>query len=40
MHDMITENAGLGEIQMLPDQNRSSETGEGRIQREETAGWN
>jgi hypothetical protein len=37
MHDMITENAGLGEIQMLPDKNLFEKTGEGRIRREEMA---
>jgi hypothetical protein len=40
MHDMITENASLGEIQMLPDQSLSGETGEGRIRTEEMASWN
>jgi hypothetical protein len=32
---MITENAGLGEIQMLPDKNLFDETGGGRIRGEE-----
>src|SRR5580704_4969661 len=39
-HDMITEKASLGEIQMLPDWSPLEKAGEGTIRREEMASRN